>query len=163
MNPKNKEIVKELSTALEGAQSVVVTDYRGLTHKQLEDMRKTLKKAGAGLTVVKNSLLHLAFPELKEKMTGPTAIVYTKEGDVLAPLRELAKAIKTLGLPKIKLALIENIAYDENQALAIAKLPGKEVLQAQVVGGLKSPIYGLVYTLNGNLQKLVYVLSQIKK
>lgn len=164
---KNIAVVAGLSKKLGRAKSLVLTDYRGLTHKQLEELHKALKKVEAEYVVVKNSLLRIAsastaYSLLPTDLIGPSAILLAY-ADEIAPLKELYKTIKTLSLPKIKFGFIDGIVYNEFEIERIAKLPAKEVLQSQVVSQLNSPIYSLVYSLNYNLQKLVYVLSQIKK
>lgn len=154
---KNIDTVATLSEKLGKAKSVVLTDYQGLTHKQLEELHKALKKVEAEYMVVKNSLLKIAGgPE----SSGPTAALIAY-GDEISPLKELYKTIKSLSLPKIKIGIISGKEYTPTEVETIAKLPSKEILQAQVVGRLNSPIFGLAYSLNYNLQKLVYVLKAV--
>lgn len=157
-NVKNTTIVEALREKLSRAKSVVLADYRGLTHKQSEELHRAVKKAGGEFVVAKNSLLKIAGGY---QTTGPTAALLAYE-DELAPLKELAKTIKTLGLPKIKLGFIGKTQYADTEIEAISKLPAKEVLQAQVVSRLSGPLYGLTYSLNSNLQKLVLVLEGVK-
>lgn len=158
---KNIDTVAKLKEKLERAKGLVLTDYTGLTHKQLEDLHKTLNKVGAEYLVVKNSLLSIA-SEKKETSVGPTAVMFAY-GDELAPVKELYKFIKANTLPKVKGGTINNNSYEAGQIAQLATIPSQEVLYGQVVSGLSSPLYGLAYTLNANLQKLVYVLGQIKK
>lgn len=167
--PSQKKIttVENLKSKLDKAKAVFLADYRGLTHKQLEELHKLVKKAEGELLVVKNSLLKIASQTTDYRLpttalTGPTAILLSY-ADEIAPLREFYKFIKTHAIPKIKIGFIGKTMYDQNQIIDIAKLPSKEVLQAKVVSRLSGPMYGLVYTLNGNLQKLVYILSKIQK
>lgn len=156
---QNIAIATSLKEKLSKAKSVILTDYRGLTHKQAEDLHRAVKSAGGEFIVAKNSLLKIAGGY---QLTGPTAALIAYE-DELAPLKELAKTIKNLSLPKIKLGFIGGKEYSDTEIDRIAKLPAKEVLQAQLVNRLSSPLYGLAYSLNFNLQKLVSVLGQIKK
>lgn len=158
-NQKNIDIVEALKEKFSRAKSVVLADYRGLTHKQAEELHRNVKKAGGEFVVAKNSLLRIAGGY---QATGPTGALVAYE-DELAPLKELFKTIKALGLPKVKSGTIGGVVYDEAEIGRIAKLPGQDVLRGQLVGQLNSPIYGFVYSLNYNLQKLVYVLGQIKK
>lgn len=156
-NAKNIAIVTSLKEKLSKAKSVVLADYRGLTHKQAEELHKAVKKAGGEFLVAKNSLLKIAGGwQLKD----PTAVLLAYE-DELAPLKELAKTIKFLGLPKIKFGFIGQKQYSDTEIDAISKLPAKEVLQAQLVSRFSSPLYGLAYSLNYNLQKLVFVLKAV--
>jgi len=166
-NQKNIDIATSLKDRLNRAKSVVVTDYRGLTHKQLEELHHSLKKIEAEYVVVKNSLLRIASSstdyELKAtELSGPSAVLLSYQDEIL-PLRELAKSIKSLNLPKIKFGFIGNIRYSDSEIETISKLPGQDILRAQVVSQLSFPAYGLVYSLNYNVQKLVYILGQIKK
>lgn len=165
--PKNISVANELKDKVAKAKSVVVTDYRGMTHKQSEDLHKSLRTVGGEYVVVKNSLWRIAAKDTGYKLesselTGPSAILLAYE-DELAPLKELTKFIKTTSLPKIKFGFIAGTRYDEKQVINVSKLPGKEVLQAMLVSRMSGPLYGLLYTLNGSMSKLVYVLSQIKK
>ncbi len=166
-NQKNIDTATKLKEKLSRAKSLVVTDYRGLTHKQLEDLHRALRKIEAEYVVVKNSLLRIASSttnyELRATdLIGPSAVLLSYQDEIL-PLRELAKSIKSLNLPKIKFGFIGNIRYSDSEIETISKLPGQDVLRAQVVSRLSFPVYGLVYSLNYNVQKLVYTLGQIKK
>lgn len=157
MNAKKIQTVSELREKIQKAKSVVLADYRGLTHKQAEELHRQMKKAAGEFTVVKNTLLRIAAKDAgndqlaKNNVSGPIAALFAFE-DEFAPLRELGKFIKTAGLPAIKLAYINSTEYDAERTLAIARLPDLQTLRAQ-----------LVYTLNANMQKLVYILSHVKK
>lgn len=157
-NAKNIAIASALSEKLSRARSVVLTDYRGLTHKQAEELHRNVKKAGGEFIVAKNSLLKIAGGY---QLTGPTGALLAYE-DELAPLKELFKTIKTLSLPKVKFGFIGTKEYSDSEIETLAKLPSKETLQGQVVSRLSGPIYGLVYALNANFAKLVYVLKGVK-
>ncbi len=63
---------------------------------------------------------------------------------------------------KWKAAVVEGVFQDSSALVRISKLPSKDQLMAQVVGGISAPLYGLLSTLNGNIQKLVYVLDARK-
>lgn len=156
---KNITVAAELKEKVSKAKSLILTDYRGLTHKQSEELHRAVKKQGGEFVVVKNSLLKIASGNIET--TGPTAVLFAYQ-DEIAPLKELAKLIKTTSLPKLKFGFIGAVGYDDKQLDTIAKLPSQDILQGQVVGHLASPIHGLLYTLNGNLQKLVYALGVIR-
>lgn len=165
--PKNIQTVSGLKEKVGRAKSLILTDYRGLTHKQSEELHRAVKKVDGEFVIVKNSLLRIASQDTRYKMqntkdlTGPTAALLAY-GDELAPLKELYRTIKALSLPKVKFGIIAGKKYAEADVERVAKLPTKEVLQVQLVGRLSSPMYGLVYSLNFSLQKLAYVLGQIK-
>lgn len=146
---KNIESVAKIKEKLDRASGVVVTDYQGLTHKQLEEIHKGLKKVNAEYLVVKNSLLKIA--GFKETATGPTGVFLSYTED-FAPLKELFKFVKTFSLPKIKMGIINGTTYDDKQIAELAAIPSREILLSK-----------LAYVLNANTQKLAYILSQIKK
>ncbi|MEK9178584.1 MAG: 50S ribosomal protein L10 [Patescibacteria group bacterium] len=168
--PRKEKAVEEISQKLEESSSLVLTDYQGLTHRQLEALKKNLKKSGASFSVTKNTLLKISVEKTKKyadllkehSYESPTAVLFIK-GDVIDALKLIAKANKDFGLPKIKIGLIDGESLDEAQVLKLASLPNRETLLAQLGGVLNSPISGLVFVLNANLQKLVFVLSEISK
>lgn len=170
---QKEQIVAELVEKLDKSTGLVFADYQGLTHKQLEGLKKELKKEDSTMIVAKNSLLKLALEKsppktdqpLSEKietiLQNPTATMFIN-ANYTQPLKKLQKAIKDFGRPKIKFGILEGQLFDESQVLKIASLPSREALLAQLVGTLNSPIQGLVVTLNGNIQKFVMTLKAIE-
>jgi len=159
---KKEKIVAEVLEKVNKAKAMVFTNYQGMTHKQIEELKKALKPVDAELFVAKNTLLKRAVEgQEKEKLEGPTATIFAYS-DIVLPLKELAKIIKNLKLPTIKYGILEGKAITAEEVLKVAALPSREVLLAQVVGGLKSPIFGLHRALNWNLQKLVMTLKAIE-
>lgn len=159
--------VAKFSEKVVRAKALVFTNYQGMKHKQLEELKKAVKKLNAELLVTKNTLLNLALKSQKiesEKQTlkSPTATLFIYE-DPIAPIKELAKSIKNIKLPLIKFGLLEGKPMNEPEVLRFSTLPTREVLIAQFVGGLKSPIFGLHRALNWNLQKFVMTLKAIEK
>jgi len=162
--------VSGLTEKLQNAKAVVLTDYRGLTHKQLEEIKKTVKKFDAEYVVAKNSLLLLAInnsplktitAKLKEQLQGPTAVFFA-HGDEIAPLKELMKIIKSLSLPQIKLGFLGNMELSKDDVVRLVKIPARNILLAQLASQLKAPICGLHRSLFWNMQKLVLVLNAVK-
>ncbi len=160
--------VQELTEKMSKAKSIVFADYRGLTHKQLEELRKALRKVQAEFVIAKNTLILKALAVKEQKitssdlLTGPTATLFSYSDEV-SGLKEMVKFAKTLSLPKIKFGFLGAQELTEAQVTNLSKLPGKDILLAQLVGQMKSPLYGLHRALNWNLQKFVLVLSAIKK
>lgn len=172
---KKQAVVAEFSEKVAKARAMVMTNYQGMTHKQLEELKKALKKADAELVVTKNTLLLRAFEignlsadrqdlklEIGNSLAGPTATLFAYS-DPVAPLKELAKTIKALKLPLIKLGILDGKQISSEQVNKLSTLPPKEVLLAQFVGTLNSPISGLVRALNWNMQKLVMTLNAIQQ
>lgn len=161
---KKIELVGQFEEKVKRAKAMVFTDFRGLTHQQLESLKKALKTVEAELVVTKNTLLKLALDTQSiqtDKFVGPTGTIFAYN-DVIAPLKELAKTIKTLKLPLIKFGLLDGKSITGEEVLKLASLPTREVLIAQVVGGMKAPLYGLHRALNWNMQKLVLTLKAIE-
>lgn len=163
---KKETIVGELSEKLERAKALIFTNYQGLTHKQIEKLKKSAKALNADYVVVKNTLLLKSLEgskiKLEEKdLEGPTAAMFVY-GDVIEPLKNLGKTIRQLGLPTIKFGILDEKLVKADQLLRLATLPSREVLIAQFVNGLKFPIYGLHRALSWNLQKLLMTLKAIE-
>jgi large subunit ribosomal protein L10 len=149
------------------AKSVVLADYKGLTVAQIGELRKQVTATGAEMKVTKNSLIKIALKESKypvaelENMTGPTTIMFGLT-DEISPIKAMADFAKTVELPKFKAGFLGLEFINADKVKQLANLPGKDILIAQVVGGLKSPLYGMVNVLQGNLRKLVYVLKAVE-
>lgn len=165
-------VVEDLTARLGDAKSIVLTDITGLRVNDQNRLRRMLNEVDAKLLVVKNTLLSRALGQahhikhltsnLKPVLSGQTAIIISQANEV-EPLQALGKFIKKLEMPRLKVGIISGNIYDETSLVQISKLPGREVLAAQVVGALTNPLYNLVGTLQGNLQKLVYLLSEVSK
>ncbi len=162
---KKEGIVAKLIDKKNKAKAMIFTNYQGLTHKQIEDLKKGIKAADGEFVVAKNSLLQKAFAsDIKEVETlaGPTGTIFAYS-DVVAPLKQVAKTLKQFNLPTIKFGILDGVSYNGEQVLKISSLPTRDVLIAQFVGGLKAPIFALHRSLNWNLQKLVMTLTAVVK
>ena len=167
---RKETIVAQLTEKIDSTNGLVFTDYKGISHINLETLKRNLKKQDSTMVIAKNSLLRISlgksqkYADFKdnEGLDLPTATLLIK-GDMVEPLRTLQKAIKESGLPKIKFGILEGQLLDENGVLKIASLPNRETLLAQFVGTLNSPIQGLVVTLNGTIQKFVMTLDAIAR
>lgn len=160
------ELVKNLTEDLKEAKAVVLVDYMGLSVKSQQDLKKQLREVGATLTVVKNTLFRIAASETKQPkeiadtvLDGPSALVITKD-DPIAPLQVLAKFAKTAELPQFKVGVVEGTFHDKAGLMKLSTLPSREVLLGQAVGTIGAPLYGIVSTLQGNIQKLLYILKE---
>lgn len=165
------DIVRELKEKASRAKNMVFTDYQGLTHKQLEQLKKAVKNVDAELVVTKNTLLKRSLENSKlirqladqiSNIEGPTATLFSYS-DIILPLREIAKTIRLLKLPTIKFGIFEGKTITGEEVLRLATLPSREVLIAQVIGQMKAPIDGLHRALSWNIQKLVLTVQVIEK
>lgn len=167
---RKEVIVSELVEKMDASNGLVFTDYKGITHIQLENLKKDLKTMDSTIIIAKNSLLKISMGQSKkyadfkdnEALELPTATLFIN-GDMVEPLKKLQKTVKELGLPKVKFGILEGNLTDEAGVMKIAALPSRETLIAQFVGTLNSPIQGLVVTLNGTIQKFVMTLDAIAK
>jgi len=161
-------IVADLNGKIAKSKAIVFTNYEKVTHKQLETLKRAIKPMDAEYVVAKNSLILRALDENKIKLEGEnplqgptgTLLIY---GDIVAPLKQLAKTMKELGLLNVKMGIMESKLLTGEQVLKISTLPSRETLLTQIAVGLKSPISGLHRTLNWNLQKFVMTLAAIAK
>ncbi len=164
---KKKEGLKQLVEKINSARVLILADYCKLTVKEITDLRRMLRTEGSEYNVVKNTLLkravdEIGFSNLKEYLEGPTALLLGYK-DPISPLKVLVKFVKEIEKGSIKAAVIEKAYVDKEQIQAIAKLPSREDLIAKVVLAFKSPMFGLVNVLQGNLRSLVYVLNSIRE
>ena len=145
-------IVDEISGVINGAQSVVVVDYRGLTVAEDTQLRKQLREAGVTYKVYKNTLVSRAvdgtdFESLRDVLEGPSAFAVSAD-DATAPARILAKFAKTAPKLEIKAGVVEGTYYDAEGMKAIASVPSREELLSKLLGSLQSPITNLARVLN---------------
>jgi len=170
-NRQKKELlVAEVVEKLQKSKALIFANYQGLTHRQLEELKKKIKPLEAEISVTKNTLLKRALNQTgdlkaiedEKSLEQPTATIFIYN-DLVAPLKELAKVIKELSLPSIKFGILDKKMISAEQVLKLSSLPSKEVLIAQLLGNMKSPITGLAYALNWNLQKFVMTLKVISE
>jgi large subunit ribosomal protein L10 len=166
MNKEQKAaVVDELSKELSDAQAIFAVDYRGISVPQAAELRSGLRDADARFRVVKNRLTLRAADEagtesLKDHLEGPTALAFVKGDAALA-----AKTIFRLGseweLLTYKGGLMDGETLDEDSFKAIARLPGRDQLNAQFAGIVASPLTGLARGLGSMIQGLALQLGQI--
>jgi large subunit ribosomal protein L10 len=158
-------VVKELADELKDAQAIFAVDYRGISVPQAAELRSGLRDADTRFRIVKNRLTLRAADaagteELKEHLEGPTALAFVKGDAALA-----AKTIFRLGseweLLDYKGGLMDGETLDPDSFKSIARLPGREQLNAQFAGVVASPLTGLVRGLGSMIQGLALQLGQI--
>jgi large subunit ribosomal protein L10 len=157
-------VIEELAEKLRGGTAVLV-DYQGMDVAQSTQLRARSREAGVEFVVAKNTLTRRAADEagvedLSEYLVGPTALAFSEDPVASAKLMaEFASQVESFSL---KGGLLEGgRVLDEAGVVALSKLPGREQLLAQVVGGISSPLTGLVNVLNNTVQGLVIALNQI--
>lgn len=164
---KKEKIVDRYAEMLSQSQGVIFTNYSGLTVQQIETVRNKLREFDSPYHVVKNTLFELAlkqadFPVSEELLNGPVAagFCYT---ELPATAKALVDFAKEHDLFEIRGGLMGSNLVGLDEIKALADLPPREVLLAQVVGGFQAPISGLVNALSGIIRSFVYVLQARKE
>jgi large subunit ribosomal protein L10 len=166
MNREQKSaLVEELAGQLKDAEAVFAVDYRGISVSDAADLRTRLREAQTVFRVVKNSLTERASDQagveaLKPMLEGPTALAFVG-GDAAVAAKALNDAARTLGTLAFKGGLLGGDPLTSEEVQRIARLPASEVLHAQLVGTIASPLSGLVRTLNALIAGLAVQLGQI--
>jgi large subunit ribosomal protein L10 len=163
--PEKVAVVEEVRERLDSVSAAILTEYRGLHVSQMQELRRALTAAGGDYKVFKNTLVRRAaheagLDELEPFLEGPTAIAFV-DGDVAAVakvLRDFARANPSL---VVKGGLIGRSLLDSRSAAALADLPSREVLLAQIAGMLAAPLQQLASLLNALPQKFAYALNAL--
>ncbi len=165
MNREEKaRVIEALAEKLRGGSAVLV-DYQGMDVARSTDLRRRSREAGVEFVVAKNTLTRRAADEagvegLSEYLVGPTALAFSEDPVASAKLMaEFANQVEAFAL---KGGLLEGgRVLNEADVVALSRLPSREQLLAQVVGGISSPLTGLVTVLNNTIRGLVVALGQI--
>lgn len=157
---------KRIKNSLKSSNGVFILNYSGLSSLDLSTLRRSLKDSGGMLFVTKNTIAKRALKDegldtLVKSIEGPCGLVFIKEEPVSVS-RVLCNFYKEHQQLKLEGGFLEDRILERKDIESIAYLPTREVLRAQVVFSLKSPISGIVMVLNQTLRKFVYCLSQIK-
>ena len=155
------EAIAELTERLAASDTIIATDFRGLTVKQLSDLRVRLTAAEVEYTVVKNTLARRAAADtgreaLLPYLTGPTGLAWVK-GDPAAAAKVLDEfAGQHAGALAIKGGLLEGTDLPTADVTRLAKLPSREQMLGQLASGIASPLSGLA----GGLSNLIGGLAR---
>lgn len=159
------EMLEKISATLEASKGVFFIDYRGLTVKETQELRRALREAGAEMKVFKNNIVKIALekaglPSVDDQLVGTVAYVFYENDAV-----EAAKAIKSESdrLKKIEWvgAIADGQALSADEAKAYADLASREELLAQLVYVVASPLRGIASVCAGPARGLVTALSQL--
>ncbi|HSX41516.1 MAG TPA: 50S ribosomal protein L10 [Candidatus Saccharimonadales bacterium] len=167
---EKEQAVEQLQSDLSQLKLAVMTDYRGLTVTEISELRAKLREAGISYRVTKNTLLRLAAsntPALKDidptTFTGPMALALSTE-DEIEPARVVFQYAKTHDALEIVGAITgDGQVLSPAEVKALATLPTREQLIAQVVGTIAAPLSGLVGVMGANVRGIVTVLNAIKE
>ena len=159
-----QQLVQDIKAKIEKAVSVVFVDYRGINVADDTELRNKLRSAGCEYHVYKNRIMKLALNEcginsLDDKLEGTLAVAFSYNSEI-----DAAKAMKSCvdaEQIKFKFGLIGTQTIDEAGLKALANLPSKDILVAQLLGLLNGPATGLVSVLNGPIRGLAVALNDI--
>ena len=158
-------VIERVATDIQEADAIFAVDYRGISVKQIGDLRASLREAEADFTVVKNTLTERAADQagnenLKPFLEGPTALTFVR-GDVALAAKALSRFARETGVLAWKGGEMGGTALTPEELDALAKLPAREQLHAQLVGTIASPLTTLVRGLAGLISGLGSQLQQI--
>jgi len=170
MNREQKAAaIEEVAGQIKESEAVFAVDYRGISVPQAAELRTRLTEAGARFRVVKNTLTERAADQagaepLKEVLEGPTAFTFVLAdgGDVALAAKALATFRREHDVLAFKGGVMNGDALTVDQMEELSKLPARDVLHAQLVGMIASPITGLVRGLNALISGLAIQLGQIR-
>lgn len=162
---EKEAVIAEVADLLAGSETMFVSDYRGLTVAELSELRGKLRESGARFRIVKNTLGDIAAEragrvELKGLFDGPTALTFCGD-DMVGAAKALAEYAKTHPQLEVRGGLLEASLIDADGVKALASLPTRDALIAQVVGTMAAPMSGLVTVLQGTLGGFVRALNQV--
>ncbi len=164
---QKEEILKDLKEKVARQKAMVLVGITGLKVKDISALRTKLKAADGNLQVVKKTLIEKAFKENKldfdkKNYKEELGLAFGFKDEVLP-----AQAVYRLGLEnenfKILGGYVDGKFAEAEQIIALAQLPSKQELLAELIGSLKAPVSNFVYSLQYNLKGLVYILSTLKK
>ena len=166
MQKADKErLVAELSERLKTTQTLIVTDYRGLTVTDIDKLRTELLEHGARFQIVKITLTRRAEEEagadaLLALLEGPTAIAFLEaDGDPVAVAKALSNTARETRILQIRGGILDGATIGEDDVKNLATLPPAEVLRAQLVGAVGGPLTTVVGLFTAPLRDLVNVLD----
>ena len=153
-----KAAVAELNEKIKNSVSGVLVDYRGLTVEQDTNLRKQLREAGVEYKVIKNTLIRFALNDtgleaLDSLLENPTALAISAD-DEIAPAKILTKFASANNALEIKGGFLDGQVMSVDEVNELGKVPPRDQLIAQILGGLNAPIQGLAIVLKQIAEKL---------
>ena len=160
-----RETVAALRQALAGSRTLIVSEYRGLSVKEIAEIRRALRKQDVSYRVVKNRLMRIAAQDtvgeaLSPLLVGPTAIAFGD--DESATAKAVLEATRPYKQVTVTGGVLGDRAIDANGVKSLATLPSREVLLGKLAGGMQAPVATLAGLLVANIRNLGYALSQVR-
>ena len=160
-----RETVAELREALASSRTLIVSEYRGLSVKELAEIRRALRKQDVTYRIVKNRLMRIAAQDtvgdaLGPLLVGPTAIAFGDDESTTA--KAVLDATRPYKIVTITGAVLGDRSISADAVRTLASLPSREVLLARLAGGMQAPMATLAGLLSANIRNLGYALSQVR-
>jgi large subunit ribosomal protein L10 len=157
--------VAELREAIANSRTMIVSEYRGLTVKEIAEIRRALRKQDVSYRVVKNRLMKIAAQDsvgeaLAPLLTGPSAIAFGT--DEAATAKAVIDATRPYRIVRITGGVLGDRTIDADGVTRLATLPAREVLLARLAGAVQSPTATLAGLLAANVRNLGYALAQVR-
>ena len=152
-----KQVVDEIASAVEGAESVILVAYSGINVENDTALRKELRENGIHYKVYKNTMMNFAFKgtqfePLCDLLEGPNAIAISKD-DATAPARIISKYFKKVPSLKLIGGVVEGKFFNEAEVTALANVPSRDELLGKLLGSIQSPIANLARVLSQIAEK----------
>jgi large subunit ribosomal protein L10 len=166
MNREQKAaVIDEIAVKIQQSEAIFAVDFRGITVPQAAELRDKLRAVDASFKVVKNSLTERAADQvgadhLKPLLAGPTALTFVN-GDAATAAKTVAEFARITDKLAFKGGVMDGAPLSSDEVTSISKLPPRDVLYAQLVGLVASPLTGLVRTLNALIGGLAVALGEI--
>lgn len=166
-NKQNVAMLEKVAESLEASKGFYIVDYRGLSVKEVQEVRRALTAAGAHMKVYKNNIVRIALqnaelPAIDEMLEGTCAYVFYDEDPVAA-----AKVLKEYGEKLKKMAFVgaiaDGVVLSAEDCKTYADLPSQEELVAKLVYVLASPLSGIASVCAGPARAMATVVDAIAK
>jgi large subunit ribosomal protein L10 len=169
--PEKAAVVAEVRDRLAASDAALLTEYRGLNVGEMAELRRSLRAAGGEYTIYKNTMVRLATAELgldlADLLTGPTAIAFVgaRDDGGTGDAAAVAKALRDFSRSNRALVLKGGVLGDKvlgaEDLVSLADLPSREILLAQLAGGLQAPLVKLAGLLQALPRNFAYGLKAL--
>jgi large subunit ribosomal protein L10 len=166
-NPRPEKVdkVSEIVELFNGSGAALLTEYRGMTVSDLSELRRALRASGTDYRVYKNTLVRIAaervgIENLEPMLHGPTAVAFVK-GDAVDAAKALREIAKTNPKLIVKGGLLGNKVLDAKQAAALADMPPRKQVLAELAGLFAAPMSQFVGLLAAPQRDIVNALANL--
>jgi large subunit ribosomal protein L10 len=161
------QVIDEIAAQIAASEAIYAVDYRGLSVPQAAALRESLREAGATFRIVKNTLTLRAADQagseqVKELIEGPTAFTFVT-GDPALAAKALDVFYRREQVLDVRSGIVSGQLLDADAIKRLARLPGRDQLNAQLAGIVASPLTGLVRGLGSLVSGLAIALGQVKE